>query len=335
MSTKWMNHVARRAFLAAASAAIFGTVFAASAAAQSYPNKPIRMVVPWPAGGATDIAGRRLAEGLTRVLGQPIIVDNRGGANQIVGTEIVAKAPPDGYTIMVAELISHTANPSMYKKLPYDTVKDFAPVTQLNAIPMVIVAYPLFPAKNIGDLLQMAKAKPGAISHASFGMGSLSHLAAEIFKMMGNIDMVHVPYKGGGPALIGTMAGEASVYFSAINAALPHIKSGRLRALAVTGSTRSKALPDVPTVAETPEFKGYEASVLFGVLVPARTPQDIIARLHDAIVNIIQTPKFRHSFEAEGASDPIGNTPEQMSATIHVNMEKMAKVIKAAGITSE
>ena len=238
------------------------------------------------------------------MLGQPIVVDNRGGANGIIGTEAVARAALDGYTIMVSTLTSHASNPAMSKKLPYDSIKDFAPVTVINSVPLVIVAHPSLPARNITEVVQMAKAKPGPINYASFGTGSMSHLAGEVFKMMGDIDMTHIPYKGGGPAL------------------------------AVTGSARSKPLPDVPTVAETAQIKGYEAVVPTGVWMPARTPQDIITRLHDAIVKVIQMPQYRQAMEADG-SDPLGNTPEQMANTLRNETETLAKVIKAAGIKPE
>ncbi|MBI3055576.1 MAG: tripartite tricarboxylate transporter substrate binding protein [Betaproteobacteria bacterium] len=302
------------------------------AAAQSYPTKPVRLVIPWPPGGAGDILGRELAKHLTLALGQQIIVDNRGGANGVIGAEVVARAAPDGYTVMFDGLFSHAANPSIHKKLPYDILKDFAPVTEIYSDPVVIVVHPSFPAKNVRDLVRLAKARPGAISIASFGTGSASHLAGELLKIMAKIDMTHIPYKGGGPALIDVIGGQVPIYISSITSALPHLKAGRLRALAVSGSTRSKALPDVPTVAETRGLEGYELMMPFGVWVPARTPPDIIAKLHDTIVKVIQTPEFRQSPASEGKDDPVGNTPEQMAATMRSEIEKIAKLIKAAGI---
>ncbi len=326
---------ARAMQLAAVPALILAATLSVPAAAQqSYPTKPVRMIVPYPPGGGTDIAGRRLAEYLTVQLGQPITVDNRGGANAIVGTEAVARAAPDGYTIMVSTLAAHAANPSMYKRLPYDAIKDFAPVSVLSAVPLVLVVHPSLPAKNVSELLQLAKARPGAMNYASWGTGGMGHLAAELLKMVGGIDMTHIPYKGGGPALIATMAGEAPIYFSGVNSALPYIQTGRLRPVAVTGSTRSKPLPDVPTVAETSKFKGYEATVATGVWLPAGTPQDIIAKLHAAVINVVHTPKYRDSLDLEG-SEPIGNTPEQMAVTLAGEIDKLAKVIKAAGIKPE
>lgn len=323
---------ARAVRLAAVSTLILGGMLSAPAAAQSYPTKPVRLVIPWSPGGGNDIIGRELAKRLTPALGQQVIVDNRPGANGVIGTEIVARAAPEGYTLMLTTISSHAANPSIYKKLSYDTLNDFAPVTEINSESLVIVGHPSFPAKNVRDLVQLAKARPGAISLASFGIGSMSHLAGELLKMMAVIDMTHVPYKSGGPALIDAVGGQVPVYFSGFTSGLPHIRAGRLRALAITASTRSRALPDVPTVAETPGLQGYEAIMTFGVWVPAHTPPDIIAKLHATIVKEIQTPEFRQWPAFQALSDPIGNTPEQMAATIRREIAKLAKLIKAAGI---
>lgn len=317
---------------AAVSMLVIGGMNVMPAVAQNYPAKPVRMVVPWPPGGANDIIGRELAEHMTRLLGQQVIVDNRGGANGVIGAEAVARAAPDGYTIMVHSLTSHATNPAIYKKLNYDTINDFAPVTQVASVPLMIVVHPSFPAKTVRDLVQIAKSQPGKISYASFGTGSMSHLAGELLNVMAKIDMTHVPYKGGGPALIDTLAGQVPVYFAGVNTALSNVLAGRLRVLAVTGNTRSKPLPNVPTVAETPELKGYEASVTYAVWVPARTPQDIIGKLNGIIIKAMQVPEFRARLEREGCSDPIGNSPEAMAATIRSEIEKLAKIVKAAGI---
>ena len=306
----------------------------APAIAQSYPSRPVRMIVPWPAGGGTDITARKLAQDLSLIMGQPIIVDNRGGANGIIGTEPAAHAAPDGYTIMVSTVTSHASNPSMSKKLPYDSIKDFTPVTIVNSVPLVIVAHPSFPAKSVSEIVQMAKAKPGFLNYASFGTGSMSHLAGEMFKMMGDIEMTHVPYKGGGPALTDTMGGQVGIYFSGVNSALPYIKSGKLKAIAVTGSTRSAPLPDVPTVAETYQFKGYEAVVPTGVWLPAGVSPDVVTKLHGFILKVVQSSQYRQANEADG-SEPVGNSPEQMAATIKSETEKLAKVIKIAGVRNE
>lgn len=311
------------------------TALACGAWAQSYPTKPIRMVVPWPPGGTNDIFGRALAEPLGRALNQQVIVDNRGGSNGVIGAELVARAPGDGYTIMFHSITSHVSNPAVYRKLGYDTINDFTPITQVAWVPLVIVAHPSFPAKNVRELIAVAKNRPGQVNYASFGQGSMSHLAGELLKTMAGIDMVHIPYKGGGPALVDTLAGHVTLYFSSIAPSLPHIKSGRLRALAVTGSERSKQLPEVPTVAETPGLKAYDATIMYAVWAPAKTPPEIVNRLHGAIAKVIQTPEFRERLAREGASEPIGNRPEQMAETIRADMKKLGKLIEASGVTPQ
>lgn len=318
--------------LAPLTAACAALVIALPLAAQEFPSKPVRMIVPWPPGGTNDILGRALADPLGRELKQQVIVDNRGGSNGLIGAEVVARAAPDGYTIMFHSITSHVTNPVVYKKVPYDTLNDFAPVTQIAWVPLVIVAHPSFPPKTVRELVSLARARPGQVNYASFGTGSMSHLAGELLKGMAKIDMTHVPYKGGGPALIDALAGHVPLYFSSIAPSLPNIKAGKLRALALTGTVRSKQLPDVPTVAETPGLKDYEATIMYAIWTPAKTPQDAVGRLHGAIVKVIQSPEFRKRLEFEGASEPIGNSPEQMAATLRADMEKLAKVAKAAGI---
>ena len=321
--------VARRAL------ALLLSLIASAAFSQSYPAKPVRMVVPWPPGGTNDILGRALAEPLGRTLGQQVIVDNRGGSNGVIGAEAVARAPGDGYTIMFHSNTSHVTNPAVYKKLAYDTVNDFTPVTQIAWVPLMIVAHPSFPAKNVRELIAIAKAQPGQVNYASFGQGSMSHLAGELLKNMAKIDIVHIPYKGGGPALVDALAGHVPLYFSSIAPSLPAVKAGRLRALALTGTERSKQLPDVPTVAETPGLKGYDATVMYAVWAPAKTPSDIVGRLHAAIVKVVHTPQFRERLDFEGASAPIGNSPEQMAATIRADMAKLAKLVQVSGLTPQ
>ena len=310
--------------------AAFGV--ALSAWGQNYPVKPLRMVVPWPPGGANDILGRELAEHMSRLIGQQVIVDNRGDANGVIGAEAVARAAPDGYTFMMHSLTSHATNPSIYKKLNYDTLNDYAPITQVAWLPLMIVVHPSFPAKTVRELVQLAKAKPGTISYASFGTGSMSHLAGELLNVMAKIDMTHVPYKGGGPALIDTVAGQVPVYFAGVTTGLSNVQAGRLRALAVTGSVRSKPLPNVPTVAETLELKGYEATVTYAAWAPARTSPDIIARLNAVIIKAMQAPEFRARLDREGCSDPIGGSPETLATVLRSEIDKLAKIVKAAGI---
>ena len=301
--------------------------------AQAWPAKPIRMVIPYPAGGSVDVSGRRLAEDLGIELGQPIVVENRSGANGIIATDVVAKAAPDGYTMLVSTLAAHAGNPAAMKSLPYDPVKDFAPVTVINTVPLLLVVHPSFPAQSVADIVRMAKERPGKINYASFGTGGMAHLAGVQLELLGGVNMVHVPYKGGAPALADVLGGHVEMFFSGINSALPHVKAGRLRAVAVTGTTRSKALPDVPAVAET--YEGYEAGVSPAVWYPARTPPEIIKRTHAAVVKVINTPKFRHAAERDGESDPIGNTPAEMAAMVQKDLERYAALFKAAGIKPE
>jgi len=305
---------------------------AVAASAQGYPAKPVRMVVAWPPGGGADIMARVLSDPLARALGQQVVVDNRGGSNGMIGAELVARAAPDGYTILFHSITSHVINPAISAKLPYDTINDFAPITQIASVPLVIVVHPSFPVKTIRDLISLAKAHPGEINFASFGAASMSHLAGEQLNLMAGIRMVHIPYKGGGPALIDTLAGHVPVYFSGIQTSFPHIESGRLRALAVTSPSRMKQFPALPTVAETTGLKDYDAAVMFATWAPARTPREILARLHGDTVKAIQTPEFRNRLEREGASEPIGSAPEQMAATIRSDMEKLGKLVKAAHI---
>lgn len=303
-----------------------------NAAAQSYPSKAVRMVVAWPPGGGADIMARILADPLSRVLGQQILVDNRGGSNGIIGAELVARAVPDGYTILFHSITSHVINPAITTKLPYDTLNDFAPITQIASVPLVIVVHPSFPARTIRDLINVAKSHPGEINFASFGAATMSHLAGEQFNLMAGIKMVHIPYKGGGPALVDTLGGHVPIYFSGIQTSYPHIQTGKLRALAITSPARLKQFPELPTVAETTGLKDYDAAVMFATWAPAKTPAAILARLHGDVVKTLQLPEFRGRLEREGAGEPVGNTPQQMAATIRSDMERLGKLVKAAGI---
>jgi tripartite-type tricarboxylate transporter receptor subunit TctC len=301
--------------------------------AQSWPAKPIRMVIPYSAGGSVDVSGRRLAEDLGAELGQPIVVENRAGANGIIATDFVAKAAADGYTMLVSTLSAHAGNPSAVKSLPYDPIKDFAPVTVINTVPLLLVVHPSFPAQSVADIVRMAREQPGKVNYASFGTGGMAHLAGVQLELRGNVKMLHVPYKGGAPALADVLGGHVEMFFSGINSALPHVKAGRLRPIAVTGTARSKALPDIPAVAET--YKDYEAGVSPAVWYPARTPQEIVNRTHAAVVKVINTPKFRHAAERDGEGDPIGNTPAEMAAVVQRDLERYAALFKAAGIKPE
>ena len=303
-----------------------------AALGQSWPSKPVRLVVPWPPGGANDILARALADPLAKALNQTVIVDNRGGSNGAIGAEAVARSAADGHTIMFHSINSHVTNPFVYRKLGYDTIQDFAPVTQIASIPLVVVAHPSFPAKSVGDLLAIARSRPGQVDYASFGQGSMSHLAGELLRTMTKIDIVHIPYKGAGPALVDALAGHVPVYFSSIVPALPAIKHGRLRPLAVTSTARAKQLPNVPAVAETPGLKGYDATIVFAIWAPAMTPPDLVERLNAAIWQVIQTPQFRERLANEGASEPIGGSPQRMAAAIEADMKKLAGLVRLAGL---
>ena len=305
----------------------------ATAQAQSWPSKPIRMVIPYPAGGSVDVSGRRLADDLASELGQPILVENRAGANGIIATDFVAKAAPDGYTLLVSTLAAHAGNPAAVVSLPYDPIKDFAPVTVINTVPLLLVVHPTFTAQSVTDIINLARERPGKINYASFGTGGMAHLAGVQLELRGNVKMLHVPYKGGAPALADVLGGHVQMFFSGINSALPHVKAGRLRAIAVSGTTRSKALADIPTVAET--FDNYEAGVSPAVWFPARTSTEIINRTHAAVLKVINTPKFRQAAERDGESDPSGNTPAEMAAMVQRDIERYAALFKAAGIKPE
>ena len=312
---------------------VFGTLAAAPSLAQPWPSKPIRMVIPYPAGGSVDLSGRRLVDDLSAELGQPVTVDNRSGANGIIGTDAVAKAAPDGYTLLVSTLSAHAGNPSAVKSLPYHAIDDFAPVTVINAVPQLLVAHPSFPGETVADIVRLAREQPGKITYASFGTGGMAHLAGVQIELRGGVKMTHVPYKGGAPALADVVGGHVQLYFSGINSVLPHIKSGRLRAIAVGGATRSRVLPNVPAVSET--YPDFEAAVTPAVWFPGRTPPEIVNRMRAAIVKVINTPKFRQVAERDGEGDPVGNTPEEMAAMVKRDIAHYATLFKAAGIRPE
>jgi tripartite-type tricarboxylate transporter receptor subunit TctC len=305
---------------------------AAALAADSYPSRPIRMIVAYPPGGGTDQVGRVMAEQFTQTLGQQVVVDNRGGATGNIGSELAARAAPDGYTLLMGNVAPNAVNVSLFKKLGFDPVKDFAPVSLVAITPNILVAHPSVPVKTIKELVALAKAKPGALNFPSAGVGSSSHLAGELLKSMAGISMVHVPFKGGGPALVATIAGEVQIMFATMPAAMPHVKSGRVRPVAVTTTRRSQAMPELPTIAES-GVKGYDASTWYGLLAPAGTPKAIVDRLHGDTVKILAGPT-RQRLEAQGF-EPDGGTPAAFAAYIQSEIIKWAKVIKDAGIPAE
>lgn len=304
------------------------------ASAQSYPSKTIRLIVPFSAGGGTDFFARVVATKLTRVLGQQVVVDNRAGAGGIIGTELVAKAAPDGYTLLMGHTGTLAINPSLYAKIPYDPMRDFSPVSLVAISPLVLVTNPSLPAKNVKELIALAKRRPGEITFASGGSGTGTHFSAELFKIMAAIDMTHVPYKGTGPALTAGIAGEVATLFSTLPPAVPHIRSGgRLRALAVTGSTRSLVVPEIPTMAES-GLPGYESTLRYGVLLPAGAPDAIVATLRQAVSKFMNQPDFIEALARDGA-EPLASTPDEFRQVIQSEMKKWAAVVKSSGARAD
>lgn len=305
----------------------------AVAAEIAYPSRPIRIVDPFPPGGPSDIVARSISPRLSEALGQTVVVDNRGGAAGVVGCEIVAKAAPDGHTLLLGPSGALTIQPTLSSKLPYDPRRDFEPVTQLTSGPQVIAVNPSVPARSIPELIALAKAKPGQLNYASGGAGTANHLAAEVFKLASAVNVVHVPYKGTGPALASVISGETQMIISSLLPALPHVKSGKLRALAVTSTSRSAAVPDVPTAAESGLPK-FETSSWHGILVPARTPRAIVTRLHDEVVKVLNLPDVRERLTAQGLN-VVASTPQAFASHIKSETEKYARVIKQVGIKPE
>ncbi len=308
---------------------------AAAAVAQPWPGKPVRMVIPWPPGGGNDILGRVLAEAMTGPLGQQVLVDNRGGANGLIGAEAVARAAPDGYTIMFHSASTHLINAAFYKKVPYETIADFAPVTLIGEAAHALVANPAFPARTVREVIALAQTKPDMITYASFGTGSTSHLSGALFSSMMKVKVTHVPYKGSGPALADTIAGHVPLFFPTVAGALPAIRAGRLRAIAVTSSTRSRSLPDVPTMDEGSGMRGFETTAMYAVWAPARTPEPIIARLNTEITRLLKTPSFAATLEARGVDRIVPSTPEGMAAYLSDQAPKWAKLAQESGARPE
>jgi len=297
--------------------------------AQSYPNKTIRMIVPFPAGGATDIVARLVAQKLGDAVGQQVIVDNRGGAAGTIGSDLAAKSPPDGYTILIGTSSTHAIAQSLYAKLPYDSIKDFTPVIGIATATIVLSMHPSVPAKTVRELIVLAKAKPDALSFASSGSGGVSHLVGEMFKAQAGVQMLHIPYKGDAPALADLVGGQVSLEFGTALSFLPYIQSGRLKALAVTSLKRSQVMPDVPTVAES-GLKGFEALQWFGVFAPAGTRAEVVTRLNTEIVKILQTADMRERL-TKLASEVMADSPEQFAVFQKAEIAKWARVVKDSG----
>jgi tripartite-type tricarboxylate transporter receptor subunit TctC len=313
---------------------VIGLLAAATlpAAAQQYPDRPIRLVVPYAPGGGTDLTSRLIALRLTESFKQQVIVDNRAGGASNIGAEITARSAPDGYTIMMAG-ISFSINVSIFSKLGYDPIKDFDPVSLVATVPLIVVVHPSVPATNIKELIALARAKPGTLNYASGGAGTANHIAGELFKYMTGTDIVHVPYKGGGPALADVVGGQVQLLFNTMTSTVGFMNSGKLRALAVTGKRRSPGVPNLPTVAEA-GVPGYDVGAWFGIVVPRGTQRAIVNKLNSEIVRIARLPEERDQFVAQGA-EAIGSTPEEFSKHLRVEIDKWAKVAKAAKMRAE
>jgi tripartite-type tricarboxylate transporter receptor subunit TctC len=304
-----------------------------SALAQQYPAKPVRMVVPFPAGGPTDIVGRTIGQKLNDTLGQPVIIDNRAGAGGVIGTEHVAKSPPDGYTLLLGSISGLAVAMSLYPNRGYDSLRDFAPVTQAVTVTNILVVHPSLPVKNVRDLLALARAKPGALNYASSGSGTVTHLAGELFKTLGRVNIVHVPFKGGAPALTALMSGEVQMSYENSLIVVPHIKAGKLHALAVTGVQRSKLMPELPTIAEG-GLPGYAASGWYGFVVPAAVSKEIVGRLNADIARILRMPDVVERLSGQGA-EPVGGTAEQFGAFIRSEIEKWTGLVKTVNMKAD
>ncbi|MFM2276032.1 MAG: hypothetical protein RL211_1904 [Pseudomonadota bacterium] len=326
----------RPSTLLSAAAIALSVVGASSVAAQTatpgWPTKAVSLIVPFPGGGTTDVLARAVGQELSKALGQPVIVESKPGAGATLGADFVTKAKPDGYTLLMGA-VHHTIATSVYKKLPYDFQKDLAPVTTVALVPNVLVVNPSVPAKNVKELLALAKADPDKLTYGSNGNGTGQHLIGSQFESMGAVKILHVPYKGSGPLTTDLLGGQITMSFDTITPVLPQIKAGKLRALAVTTAKRSPSLPDVPTLDEA-GLKGFNLGTWFGVLAPAATPKDIVVRLNAEIVKIVTAPDFRKKMEEIGA-EPIGDTPQQMAKQIKDDTERFARLVKEANVTIE
>jgi len=309
-----------------------GTATAQPEGAQGYPSRPVRMVLGSPPGGGTDIVTRTLAQKLSESWGQPVVAENRPGANGMIATDFVAKARPDGYTLLVA-IATHAINPTLYPKIPYDTARDFAPITLLAQYPFLLVVHPSLPVRNVRELIALARSRPGQLAYASSGNGSGPHLGFELFRSTAGIDLVHVPYKGAGPATTELVAGQVQVMFNNFLAGLPMIRAGRLRPLAVTGLRRSRAMPEVPTMAES-GVPGFDVTGWYALLAPTGTPGAIVGKVQADAARALKLPDVHERLSGEGA-ETVGNTPAEFSAYLRDELVKWAKVVRAAGVRGD
>lgn len=323
-----MHTFSRHLIRAVLAGALLSAPSVMPATAASFPERPIRLIVPFSPNGPNDLLARMVGQKLTQSWGQQVVIDNRPGAGTIIGTDIALHAPADGYTLLMVSS-STAVNPTLKKKLPYNTLKELVPLVQLASSPNVLVVNPSVPAHNVAELLALAKAQPGAITYASGGTGTATHLAGELLASMGGVKMTHVPYKGAAPATIDLLGGRVSCMFGTILPTLPHIKSGKLRAIGISSLIRSSALPDVPPIADT--LPGFEATSFYGIAVPAGTPKAIIAKLNAEIVRIVTAPDMREKLHEQGA-EAVGDTPAEFATFFRKQMDKWAKVIKDAGI---
>lgn len=301
----------------------------AIAAAQPYPVKPVRIVVGFPAGGPTDVVSRLIAPALSKALGQQVVVGNRPGAGGVIATGQVAKAPPDGYTLVMGTIGNIAVAMSLMPDRGYDTLRDLAPITQVVTVTSILVTHPSVPAKSVKELLVLARSRPGQLNYASSGSGTVTHLAGELLKLMAKVDIAHVPYKGGAPALTALISGEVDMSYENSLIVTPHIRSGRVRALAVTGAKRSRLLPELPTIGET--LPGYSASGWYGLLAPAATPPSAVTRIHSEMARILRAPDIAERLLSQGA-EPIGSTPGEFAAFIRAEIDKWAELVKAANM---
>jgi tripartite-type tricarboxylate transporter receptor subunit TctC len=308
--------------------ALIAATLAPLAAAQSYPSKPVRVIVTFPPGGTPDIYGRIMSVELSKMWNQSVVVENRAGAGGTIGTDFAAKSAPDGYTLLFAADASITIAPHLYSKLPYDPVRDLAPIVNVTAGPFVLMANPAFPPNNVKELIALVHAQPGKISYASSGAGGQQHLAMESIRTLaGNMDMIHVPYKGFGQGLADVLANQVPLIFGGITASIQLTRSGKLKALGVTGPRRAKALPDVPAIAET--LPGFDITAWYGFMAPAGTPREVIKKIHDDSVTVIRRPDFLERLDKDGI-EPVGNTPEEFGAEIKRDLARWEKIVKAA-----
>ena len=318
-------------FITTVLGAIALATVSAGAFAQAYPTKPVTIIVPWPPGGPSDIAARPMAKALTDEMKQTFIIDNRGGAGGNIGTAMVAKAAPDGYTLLITSSAPIVINPSLYKQMPFDPQKDLAPVTNLLRVPLILAVHPSVPAKNLQELIAYINSQKGKVQYASAGNGTPQHLTGELFKATAKVDMIHVPYKGSAPAITDLIGGHVPIMFDSAIAILPHIKGGKVKAIAITSAKRSSILPDVPTFSEA-GMKGFESYAWYGFFAPAKTPKDVIDKLDAAAIKVMKTPEYQRVLEETG-SEFVGDTPGNFAAFVKAETAKWGKVAKETGAT--